>query len=105
MKREDYNRFLKVAPQELDSRYFLSWIETDPHTPYYFAKVKKNHTLFVEGLFKNVPMHQGIFVDIFPFDRIPDNRRLMKVQHEPGQVPELLPNWKRSLALEALPPL
>lgn len=82
MKREDYNRFLKVAPQELDSRYFLSWIETDPHTPYYFAKVKKNHTLFVEGLFKNVPMHQGIFVDIFPFDRIPDNRRLMKVQHE-----------------------
>ena len=37
MKREDYNRFLKVAPQELDSRYFLSWIETDPHSTYNFA--------------------------------------------------------------------
>ncbi len=82
MKREDYNRFLKIAAQELDSRYFLSWMETDPHTPYYFAKVKKNNTLFVEGLFRNVPMHQGIFVDIFPFDRIPDNRWLMKTQHE-----------------------
>lgn len=82
MKREDYNRFLKVAAKELDKRYFLSYMETDPHTPYYFAKVKKNHTLFVERLFKNVPMHPGIYVDIFPFDRIPDNRLLRKLQHE-----------------------
>lgn len=82
MKREDYNRFLEVAPKELAPQYFLSWIKTDPHTPYYFAKVKKNHTLFVEGLFRNVPMHQGIFIDIFPFDRIPDNRLLMRIQHE-----------------------
>ena len=82
MKREDYNRFLQVASRELDKRYFLSYIETDPHTPYYFAKVKKNHTLFVERMFKNVDVHPGIYVDIFPFDRIPDNRRLMKLQHE-----------------------
>ncbi len=81
MKREDYNRFLEVAPKELGKDYFLSWIGTDSHSPYYFAKVKKNNTLFVEGLFKNVPMHQGIFIDIFPFDRIPDNKFLLKIQH------------------------
>ena len=45
MTRENYNKFLKVAPEELGPSYFLSWIETDPHTPYYFAKVKKNGTL------------------------------------------------------------
>ena len=61
MTRENYNKFLKVAPEELGPSYFLSWIETDPHTPYYFAKVKKNDTLFVEEMFKNVPMHPGIF--------------------------------------------
>lgn len=38
MKREDYNRFLQVASRELDKRYFLSYIETDPHTPYYLPK-------------------------------------------------------------------
>lgn len=81
MKREDYNRFLEVAPKELGEDYFLSWLETDPHTPYYFAKVKKNHTLFVEPMFKDVPMHPGIFVDIFPFDKIPDNRILQKMQY------------------------
>ncbi len=82
MKREDYNKFLRIASQELKEPYFLSWIETDPHTPYYFAKVKKNNTLFIEEMFKDVPMHQGIFVDIFPFDRIPDNKLLRKIQYE-----------------------
>lgn len=82
MTRENYNRFLEVAPGELSDSYFLSWIETDPHSPYYFAKVKKNNTLFVEELFKNVPMHPGIFVDIFPFDRIPDNKLLRTIQYE-----------------------
>lgn len=50
MKREDYNKFLQIASQELREPYFLSWIHTDPHSPYYFAKVKKNNTLFVEDL-------------------------------------------------------
>ena len=80
MTRENYNKFLKVAPGELGPSYFLSWIETDPHTPYYYAKVKKNNTLFVEEMFKNIPMHPGIFVDIFPFDRIPDNKLLRQMQ-------------------------
>ena len=44
MARKDYNRFLEVAPRELGDSYFLSWIETDPHSPYYYAKVKKNNT-------------------------------------------------------------
>lgn len=82
MKRDDYERFLRVAPEELGDAYFLSWLGTDPHTPYHFAKVKKNNTLFVEDNFKTVPMHQGIFVDIFPFDRIPDNRCLRRIQFE-----------------------
>ena len=82
MKREDYNKFLQIASQELREPYFLSWIHTDPHSPYYFAKVKKNNTLFVEEMFKDVPMHQGIFVEIFPFDRIPNNKLLRKIQYE-----------------------
>ena len=43
---------------------------------------KKNDTLFVEEMFKNVPMHPGIFVDIFPFDKIPDNKLLRRIQSE-----------------------
>lgn len=82
MLREDYNRFLQIAPQELGDSYFLSTVESDPHSPYYFAKVKKEHTCFTDPLFPEVKMHPGIFVDIFPFDRIPDNKVLRRLQHE-----------------------
>jgi hypothetical protein len=82
MRREDYERFLQIAPQELGPDYFLSWFGTEPHTPYYFAKVKKHHTSFVEPMFRDVPVHPGIFVDIFPFDRIPDSPLLQRLQHE-----------------------
>lgn len=81
MCRDDYESFLRVAPQELGEDYFLSWIGTEPHTPYYFAKVKKHHTLFVERMFRDVDMHPGIFVDIFPFDRLPASPRLARLQH------------------------
>lgn len=83
MTRDAYNRFLEVAPTALKPEYFLSWIGTDPHTPYYFAKVRKNNTRFVEELFRNIPMHHGIFIDIFPFDRLPNNPWLIKV-HRSG---------------------
>ena len=36
-------KFLQIASQELREPYFLSWIHTDPHSPYYFAKVKRVH--------------------------------------------------------------
>lgn len=72
MTRENYERFLREAPQHLRPQYFLEWFGTEPNTPFYFAKVKRNGTLFVEQMFREMDIHHGIFVDIFPYDRIPD---------------------------------
>lgn len=74
MTRADYERFLQLAPQHLRPQYFLEWFGSERNTPFYFAKVKKNGTLFVEEMFRNMDIHHGIFVDIFPYDRIPDNK-------------------------------
>lgn len=82
MKRDDFNKFVAVAKTELKEDYFLSFIETDPNTPFFYAKVKKNNTLFVEGSYKDVPMHQGIFVDVFPIDRLPKNKIMRKLQYK-----------------------
>ncbi len=73
MTRDNYNRFLEVAPSELGPEYFLEWFGTEPNTPFYWAKVKKNNTLFVERMWRGMNIHHGIFVDIFPYDRIPDS--------------------------------
>lgn len=79
MMRADYERFLQLAPQHLRPQYFLEWFGTERNTPFYFAKVKKNGTLFVEEMFRNMDIHHGIFVDIFPYDRIPDNKWLERL--------------------------
>lgn len=79
MTRENYNRFLQVAPEELGEKYFLEWFGTESNTPFYFAKVKMNNTLFVEQIWRGMDIHHGIFVDVFPYDRIPNNPTLEKL--------------------------
>ena len=79
MTRENYNRFLEVAPKELGAEYFLEWFGTESNTPFYFAKVKRNNTLFVEHIWKDMDIHHGVFVDIFPYDRVPNNKTLEKL--------------------------
>ena len=72
MTRRNYERFLRMAPKILDKKFFLQSYESEPHTPFYFAKVRKNGTLFVEQNTKDLNIHQGIFVDIIPFE---ENRK------------------------------
>lgn len=79
MTRDDYERFLREAPSHLSSEFFLEWFGSEPNTPFYFAKVKLNNTLFVEQIWRKMDIHHGIFVDIFPFDRIPDNTLLERL--------------------------
>ena len=78
MKRDDYEKFMKEAPSIISKGFFIQCIKTEPNTPFYFIKVRKDNTLFVQQEFKDVKMHHGIFVDIFPFDNIPDNHLLAK---------------------------
>ena len=82
MTRANYERFLQEAPAHLGEEYFLEWFGTEPNTPFYFAKVKKNNTLFVEEIFRNMDIHHGIFVDIFPYDRVPDVQLCQKWHRE-----------------------
>lgn len=81
MTRPNYERFLREAPALIDdSRFFLQWVETEPHTPFYFAKMRRKNTTFLEHDFRNLPIHQGIFIDIFPYDRVPDNPWMQRAQ-------------------------
>ena len=79
MTRENYERFLREAPAHLSSDYFLECFATEKNTPFYFSKVRRNNTLFVEEIWRNMDIHHGIFVDVFPFDRIPDNPLLERL--------------------------
>lgn len=81
MMRPDYERFAKIAQAEMGDRFFLQTPDTEPHTPFYFMKVRMNGSRFSESTFRHIKMHQGIYVDIFPFDKIPEQAWLQRLQH------------------------
>ena len=76
MIRSDYERFLKEAPKHLRDGYFLQWYGSEPHFPMGIAKLRKDGTLFVDKDFANLQMHQGIFIDIMAYDKVPDNKTI-----------------------------
>lgn len=82
LTRENYKRFVKEAPALLGKDYFLQHAETEPHTLYYFCKLMKRGTLFQEKDLMSLPVHQGIFIDIFPYDKVPNNQKLQKVHRD-----------------------
>jgi len=79
MPRADYDRLLGMASEQFAPDYFLSWQGSDPRSPFYYAKLKKNGTLFSEKIFAHLPMHQGIYVDVFPFDSLPNNTIVRRI--------------------------
>lgn len=79
LTRTNYERFLREAPAVLGEQYFLRWPGSEPHTPYYFAKLMRRGTQFIDEVFMPVPMEKGIYVDIFPFDRVPDRPWLQRL--------------------------
>lgn len=68
--RADYDKFLSVIKDELNSKYFFQTYETDPNYINRFAKIRKNETVFMEKLVKGLDMHHGIYIDIFVYDNI-----------------------------------
>lgn len=80
MTRDNYNKFLEVAEYELSDEFFLQTFKTEPNTPFYFAKVRKKGTKFVEEYCKDLDIEHGIFLDIFPYDNVPDNEKNRKKQ-------------------------
>lgn len=75
MPRSDYDRFMKEGQEALGDAYFLQNRRTDPKCPFAFAKVRKRGTVFREWDKRNIDMMHGIFIDIFPYDVLPEEGR------------------------------
>lgn len=72
MLREDYERFLEVAPKEARPGFCVESARSDPDYVYSFCKVKADGTAFIERCTAHLDIHPGIWVDVFPFDTIPE---------------------------------
>ena len=67
LPREDYERFLKLKDR-LPEDLFLQHFDTEKEYLLYYAKVRKNGTVFLEERDKNQSIHTGVSLDVFPLD-------------------------------------
>ncbi len=75
-RREDYERFLEAAKTQLGSEYELQTWKNDRYYPQPFAKVRKKGTVYREASSGMKQEMNGVFVDLFPYDVLPDDEGL-----------------------------
>lgn len=72
MLRPDYEKFKQIAPQELKAPFALL-TAYNSESIFTIGKVMNLETAAIEDM--EATHHQGIFIDIWPFDDIPDGSR------------------------------
>lgn len=73
MLRDDYNNFLKVAKEELKEKYYLE-VPSDEKSLFSFVKMRKKNTEQIESYMEKRSTYNGIFIDIFQMDKVPNNK-------------------------------
>ena len=81
MLREEYNKFLEVAKNELRPEFFLQTYETDPNYPGMVVRLCVNETTHLLKWYRDADIHHGVYIDISPCDNSPD-QKLSQIYHK-----------------------
>lgn len=82
MPREDYEKLLMIWKDTAPEGYVLQNIHTNPDYTNTFSKIRKDHTTFLQDENESEKSyHKGIFIDIFPADRVAGGKVANMVQY------------------------
>lgn len=75
MPREDYIKLCSIGPTVFTNPYFFQTEETDRFFCRSFARIRNSQTTAIQLWEKEYryPYNQGIFIDVFPIDNVPNN--------------------------------
>ncbi|SCY09877.1 lipopolysaccharide cholinephosphotransferase [Lachnospiraceae bacterium XBB2008] len=74
MLRSEYEKFVAVCDSELDpEKYYFQDIDRTPGYRWGYGKLRRKDTVFLREHQQHMPYEQGIFMDIFPRDSVPDS--------------------------------
>jgi len=72
MLRPDFERLMRLLPEELPDTMALQWHTTDPNYFFQYAKIRDRNSLLAEhNGYDRVWKERGIYIDIFPLERMP----------------------------------
>ena len=80
MPRVDYDRFMREAPEVIDSNFFVQSYLSEPKHPSFYMKVRANGTVMRERSYASADRHLGVFIDVFPLDRVPDGHFVRRLE-------------------------
>ncbi|CAM3563473.1 phosphorylcholine transferase LicD [Erysipelothrix urinaevulpis] len=75
LKRTEYNRLLEVLKFDLNSKYYTMTMSNNERFSLPFLKLMKKDTLLGEANLPDDIDDYGIFIDVFPFDVVPENEK------------------------------
>ena len=79
MPRKDYEMFCELCKTELDTnRFMLQNFDTEPNCGLIFGKVRRLNTTLSEYYSYHIDMNQGVWVDIFPYDYVSNDKMTRK---------------------------
>lgn len=74
MLREEYEKFVAICDIELDkNRFYFQDIDRTEGYRWGYGKLRRKDSVFLRENQSHLKFKQGIFMDIFPRDSVPDN--------------------------------
>lgn len=71
--RPEYEKFREACGTELDtSRFYFQDHRNTQGYRWGYGKLRRKNTLFLREYQEHMPYEQGVFIDIFPLDGVPD---------------------------------
>lgn len=81
MERCEYEKFLEACKKDLGSEFYMQTWDSEEHYAFPFGKLMLKDTLWIEDWAKNVNITHALYVDIFPYDAIPNDPIKRKKQN------------------------
>ncbi len=80
--RPEYEKFRKACVTELDTaRYEFQDHRNTKGYRWGYGKLRRKDTLFLREHQEDMPYFQGVFIDVFPLDAVPDNYYLRTLKN------------------------
>lgn len=80
MDIKSFRKFLRLFKKHPIPGLHLTWCETEPYSPFPFAKLRLDGTHMPEPQYKGIEEHDGVWIDVFAYFGKPKSTFMRKVQ-------------------------
>ena len=97
MPREDFEKLLRLVEKEMGDKYLIMNTERYPNYPLMTTRMTMRGTSFKEEALKDIDAPLGIFLDLYPLDKVSDNPKEARKQARDAWF------WSKILILRSIP--